>query len=83
LLGAALAFGFGGRDLVANILSAHYVHRIYQVGQVVRIDGIEGRIVRITETSVILECAEGDVSVPARTFADQRSTLIVRRGGGA
>jgi hypothetical protein len=63
-------------------LSAHYVHRLYQVGQVVRIDGIEGRIVRITETSVIMECEEGDVSVPARTFADQRSTLIVRRGGG-
>jgi hypothetical protein len=81
LLGAALAFGFGGRDLVANILSAHYVHRLYQVGQIVRIDGIEGRIVRLTETSVILECAEGDVSVPARTFAEQRSTLIVRKGG--
>jgi small-conductance mechanosensitive channel len=81
LLGAALAFGFGGRDLVANILSAHYVHRLYQVGQHVRIDGVEGRIVRITETSVILECAEGDVSIPARTFADSRSTLIVRRGG--
>lgn len=83
LLGAALAFGFGGRDLVANILSAHYVHRLYQVGQVVRVDGIEGRIVRITETSVILECAEGDVAVPARIFADQRSTLIVRKGGGS
>jgi small-conductance mechanosensitive channel len=82
LLGAALAFGFGGRDLVANILSAHYVHRLYQVGQVVRIDGVEGRIVRITETSVILECEDGDVSVPARLFADQRSTLIVRKGAG-
>ena len=82
LLGAALAFGLGGRDLVANILSAHYVHRLYQVGQVVRVDGVEGRIVRITETSVILECAEGDVSIPARTFSDARSTLIVRRGGG-
>jgi small-conductance mechanosensitive channel len=81
LLGAALAFGFGGRDLVANILSAHYVHRLYQVGQHIRVDGLEGRIVRITETSVILECAEGDVSIPARTFADSRSTLIVRRGG--
>lgn len=81
LLGAALAFGFGGRDLVANILSAHYVHRLYQVGQHVRIDGVEGRIVRITETSVILECVEGDVSIPARTFADSRSTLIVRKGG--
>jgi small-conductance mechanosensitive channel len=82
LLGSALAFGFGGRDLVANILSAHYVHRLYQVGQVVRIDGVEGRIVKIAETSVILECPEGDVSIPARIFADARSTLIVRRGGG-
>jgi len=82
LLGAALAFGIGGRDLVANILSAHYVHRLYQVGQVVRIDGVEGRIVKIAETSVILECAEGDVAIPARVFADMRSTLVVRRGGG-
>jgi hypothetical protein len=82
LAGAALAFGTGGRDLVANILSAHYVHRLYQVGQVVRVDGVEGRIVRITETSVILECAEGDVAIPARTFSDSRSTLIVRRSAG-
>lgn len=79
LLGGALAFGFGGRDLVANILSAHYVQRLYQVGQVVQIDGVEGRIVRIAETSVILECPEGDVSIPARRFADMRSTLIVRK----
>jgi hypothetical protein len=82
LFGAALAFGFGGRDLVANILSAHYVHRLYQVGQVVRVDGVEGRIVRIAETSIILECAEGDVSIPARVFADSRSTLVVRKKGG-
>ncbi len=82
LAGSALAFGIGGRDLVANILSAHYVHRLYQVGQVIRIDGVEGRIVKIAETSVILECPEGDVSIPARVFADMRSTLVVRKGGG-
>jgi small-conductance mechanosensitive channel len=82
LAGAALAFGIGGRDLVANILSAHYVQRLYQVGQVVQIDGVEGRIVRIAETSVILECPEGDVSIPARRFADLRSTLIVRKERG-
>ncbi len=79
LIGAALAFGLGGRDLIANILSAHYVQRLYQVGQTVRIDGVEGRIVRIGETSIILECAEGDVSIPARRFADSSSTLIVRK----
>ncbi len=83
LAGAALAFGIGGRDLVANILSAHYVHRLYQVGQLVRIDGVEGRILRITETFVILECPEGDVAIPARLFSDARSTLLARKGSGA
>jgi hypothetical protein len=29
---------------------------------------------------VILESAEGDVAIPARTFADMRSTLVVRKG---
>ncbi|HEX6273236.1 MAG TPA: hypothetical protein VFZ53_09355 [Polyangiaceae bacterium] len=74
--GAALAFGLGGRELVANILAAHYVHKIYQVGQTVRIGDAEGRIVRFTETSVILESPEGQIAVPARRFSDRRSILV-------
>jgi small-conductance mechanosensitive channel len=74
--GAALAFGLGGRELVANILAAHYVHKIYQVGQTVRIGDAEGRIVRFTETSVILESHEGQIAIPARRFSDRRSTLV-------
>jgi hypothetical protein len=77
--GVALSFALGGRDLVANILSAYYVHKLYEVGQVVRIGETEGRILRITEISIVLECAEGTVAVPARVFADQRSTLVVAR----
>jgi hypothetical protein len=79
--GAALAFGLGGRELVANILAAHYVHKIYQVGQTVRIDDAEGRIVRFTETSVILESREGQIAVPARRFSDLRSTLVTGVSG--
>lgn len=79
--GAAIAFGLCGRELVANILSAHYVQKIYQPGQMVRIDGLEGRIARITETAVIFECADGEVIVPARSLADTRSTLLVKGGG--
>jgi hypothetical protein len=76
--GAALAFGLGGRELVANILAAHYVHKIYQVGQTVRIGDAEGRIVRFTETSVILESGVGQVAVPARRFSDRHSTLVTK-----
>jgi hypothetical protein len=76
--GAALSFALGGRDLVANILSAYYVHKLYAVGQTVRVGDAEGRILRITEMCVVLECAEGSIAVPARAFSDMRSTLVAK-----
>jgi small-conductance mechanosensitive channel len=77
--GAALAFGLGSRDWVANVLSAHYVERLYRTGQTIRVRDIEGRIVRITETAVILENDEGEVALPAREFASNPSTLVLRK----
>jgi small-conductance mechanosensitive channel len=74
--GAALAFGLGSRQLVENILSGHYVRKLYAVGQVVRIEGVEGRILKLTATSVILETPDGEVAVPAREFTVTRSMRI-------
>ncbi|HMJ15720.1 MAG TPA: mechanosensitive ion channel domain-containing protein, partial [Polyangiaceae bacterium] len=78
--GMALAFGLGGRPVVANILAGHYVRKLYEVGQVIRIDGVEGRIVRMTPTAVILEAEEGEVAVPTGELITVRSTLVVRGG---
>ena len=80
LAGAALAFGLGGQHVVTNILSAYYVQKLYRVGQTVRLDGLEGRIARITETAVIIETSDGEVAVPAREIAESRSTLVLRAG---
>jgi hypothetical protein len=80
--GAALAFGLGGRQLVANILSAHFVQKAYQVGQRIRVGDVEGQILRITETAVVLETEDGETSVPARELTDCRSTLIIGGDGG-
>jgi hypothetical protein len=74
--GAALAFGLGSRQLVENILSGHYVRKLYAVGQIVRIDGVEGRILKLTATSVILETKDGEVAVPAREFTIARSVRV-------
>jgi hypothetical protein len=76
--GAALAFGLGGRLIVANILAGHYVRKMYGVGQMVRIGGVEGQIVRMLPTSVILHTGDEEVAVPAQDFATLRSTLIAR-----
>lgn len=78
--GAALAFGLGGRTAVSNIVAVHYVRQTYRVGQIVRLDGLQGRIREITSTAVVLDAADGRVLVPANTFAERVSTLVTAEG---
>lgn len=72
----ALAFGFGGRTTVANILAGHYVRELYEIGQTIRIGELEGRIVRMTPTAVILSTQEGETAVPSQIFFEASSTRI-------
>jgi len=74
--GAALAFGLGARTAVSNIIGAHYVAQMYQVGQTVRVGELEGRIVRTTANAVVLDTPAGLVQVPARLFSEQPTVLI-------
>ena len=74
--GAALAFGLGSRLATSNIISAHYLMKTYRPGQVIRIGDIQGRILEITRTDVVLETAEGQVLVPARKFSEEASVLL-------
>lgn len=76
---AALAFGLGARGTVSNIIAAHYVRKVYRVGDSVRIGDQQGRIAEITHTAVLLETEEGRVMVPTRQFSEQVSILLRAR----
>jgi len=76
----ALAFGFGGRTTVANILAGHYVRELYEVGQTIRIRELEGRIVRMTPTAVILSTEDGETAVPSQLFIEASSTRVADGG---
>jgi hypothetical protein len=76
----ALAFGFGGRTTVANILASHYVRELYEIGQTIRIGELEGRIVRMTPTAVILSTREGETAVPSQIFVEASSTRLAEGG---
>lgn len=78
LFGGSLAFGLGARTVVSNILAAHYLQKVYAVGQQVRIGEWQGEIVQITATAVILETAEGRVLVPAKLFGETASVLVTK-----
>lgn len=81
VLGAfALAFGLGAREAVSNIVGAHYVRQTFQTGQRVRVGEVEGTVVTITATSMILQSEEGQVVIPAKLL--QETIAIMTTPGG-
>jgi small-conductance mechanosensitive channel len=77
--GFALAFGLGARTAISNIIGSHYLRQTFELGQSVRIGGVEGKIVEFTGNAVILEVPEGRVIVPAKQFGEMTSTLLLAR----
>ncbi len=79
LAAVALAFGFGARGSVANIIAARYAAKLCRVGQSIRIDGVEGIVMEIGSTAVILETVDGTVAVPAVRFQESTVVLLARQ----
>ncbi len=77
--GIALAFGLGARTHVSNIIAANQLRQIYHVGDKIRIDGIEGRVLDILASRVIVETETGNVDVPAKLF-DELVVTIIEKG---
>ncbi|MBM2830114.1 MAG: hypothetical protein HW411_904 [Gammaproteobacteria bacterium] len=72
----ALAFGIGAGRTVANIISARYVRRTYQVGQVIRINNLQGKILELSSTGVVLDTDAGRTFIPAKVFDEEVSVLL-------
>jgi len=81
-LGAiALAFSLGAKTTIANLLAAQSIAQTYSVGDIIRIGDIEGKILRITRTSLIVETHAGQTLIPAKRFNEQESVHISRASG--
>jgi len=76
--GAALAFGFGARSHVNDLLGVRDMRERYRQGDAIRIGPIEGRIVSLGGRVVILDTEEGQVAVPGKLFGEQPCTLLIR-----
>jgi len=76
--GVALAFGLGARTHVSNLIAANQLKQLYQVGDTVQIGDIEGRIVDILVSRVVIDTEQGSVDVPAKIF-DEQVTIITEK----
>ena len=78
LFSGALAFGIGAGTSVSNILATHYLRKTYAVGQLVRIENQQGRIIEMTSGAVILESVDGRIVIPAKTFSTSTAVTVTQ-----
>jgi len=74
--GFAIAFGFGARDYVANLIGAHELRREIEPGQVIRVGETEGEVLEITATMVVLVTRDGRRRIPAASFSTEPVTIV-------
>ena len=76
MLALALAFGIGAGTTVANIIARRNLGRHYQKGQRVRLGELQGEIVELSGTAVILDTDTGQAVIPAKVFQEQTCVLL-------
>jgi hypothetical protein len=76
LSGVTIAVSLGAREYVSNLIGAHYLAQTFEIGQRLRVAGHEGRVLQFTPTAVVLETADGRVSLPGRVFHDEPIVLL-------
>jgi hypothetical protein len=79
--GIVLAVSLGARTHVANLIGAQRLRRDYLPGQRIRVAGFEGRILELTEQSVVIETSDGRVSLPGRIFSEEPVVLLAQGDG--
>ncbi|MGZ0655392.1 mechanosensitive ion channel family protein [Coraliomargarita sp. W4R53] len=75
LAGACLGFGLGAKTVVENTIGAQYLRKHCQVGEIIEINGMEGEILEIRQTCIIMDTPKGRAIIPAKFFNEQISQL--------
>lgn len=83
LAGGALAFGIGSKTLIANIIGAQYFRKHCSVGEQLRMGDVEGSVVEVTQTCIVVETPSGRTVIPAKYFQEQVSSFSSKVGGPA
>ncbi|WLQ16031.1 mechanosensitive ion channel [Hahella aquimaris] len=73
--GFSLAFAFGARVLVANIIGSQQMNKLAQLGDEVSIAGVEGIIVDMTGSVIVLETPQGRTTIPGSFFMEHISQI--------
>ena len=71
VLGLALSFGLGAREITRNLLAGFYARKLFRVGDPLEVAGVRGRLTAVTATQTLLQEDDGrTVSIANTTFLE-------------
>jgi hypothetical protein len=72
LLAFALALGLGSKEIIGDLLRTFYTRRIYEVGDRIKMKGLEGTIESIDNISLVIKTNKGKVVVPIKKIVENK-----------
>jgi small-conductance mechanosensitive channel len=76
LLAFAIAFGLGSKEIIGDLLSAFYTRKNYELGDHVKVNGIEGTVDAINSISMAISTAKGKVIIPIKEIVSNTVELL-------
>lgn len=71
LAGGVLAFSLGAKTMVANIIGAQHTRKHCSVGEHMKFGELEGEVLEVTQTSIVLDTKQGRAIIPAKYFHEE------------
>ena len=72
----AISFAIASRHILENILASFYGRKNFAVGDTIRLNTVEGTIVRIDGVSVVVKTKDAEVVLPARALISEKIEKI-------
>lgn len=80
--GVALAFSIGyglaAKEIFPHIISSYYSKGMFDVGDTIRVADTEGKILAITNLSIVLETPEGKRYIPAKKMVTEEVDILTK-----
>jgi small-conductance mechanosensitive channel len=70
LLAVSIGLGLGSIEIIADLLRTFYSRKNYEVGDRVKIKGIEGTVEAIDNICMTLRTSEGKMVIPIKKVMD-------------
>ena len=76
LIAGAVAYGYAAREIMRNMLSSFYSKKNFYPGQEIKIGDLQGTILAIDNTSVILKTATSKVIIPSSELMSNKVEIL-------